>query len=520
MYYIRNILIIVVIIFSKNVVISQKFETKDGYVKFFYENGKVSSEGIMKDGKPDGYWRTYYPNGMLKSEGNRRFFMLDSIWIFYNEKGDTSQIINYKNDKKNGYLITYEWKYDSIKGKNGGIISKELYIDDKKQGISYYYKNGKIQREVYYKDGKKDGIAKEYDENGNIITIIEYRNDFIISREFINRKDSKGLKQGVWKTFYPNNKVAKEVIYKNDTIVGYYKEYEQDGKIKIKKYYEKGKEVQITEKDTLQEIEWKEEFYETGKRKYLGAYKNGVKIGIHKEYDPEGKAIVAKEYNENGILISEGMMDSLDRKQSEWKEYYETGEIKAKGKYYNNYKTDEWIYYYPSGKIEQKGKYKKGKYNGKWTWYYENGNIWREEYYEEGKEEGAFVEYNDTGKVILKGQYFDGERTGYWLYSVGDIIEKGKYIEGLKDSTWISFYENGKICEEIPYMQGQQNGKYRWYYPNGNLKVEGYYIMGKKEKKWYYFDENGILYLTIQYRNDKEIKINGKKINLPKGSFD
>ena len=35
-------------------------ETKDGYNKLLYPNGKVSSEGIIKDGKPDGYWKNYY----------------------------------------------------------------------------------------------------------------------------------------------------------------------------------------------------------------------------------------------------------------------------------------------------------------------------------------------------------------------------------------------------------------------------------------------------------------------------
>lgn len=519
MKVLRHILIFLFVIFSLKL-ISQQKNISDGYVKFYYENGTVSSEGFMKNGKPDGYWKTYYPNGKLKSEGNRKFFMLDSSWVFYNEKGDTAQIINYKNDKKHGYWITYEWKYDSIKGKTGGMISKELYIEDKKQGLSYYYKNGKLQKEIYFKDGKKDGISREYDENGNIVAIIEYKNDFIISREFINRTDSKGLKQGVWREYYPNNKIAKEVTYKNDTIVGYYKEFEPDGKIRVKKYFEKGKEIELTESDTLPKIEWKEEFYENGRRKYYGVFKEGIKIGLHKEYDPEGKAIVAKEYNDSGILVAEGLIDTLDRKQSDWKIYYETGELKAKGKYLNNLKTDEWIYYYPDGKIEQRGKFRRDKFTGKWVWYYPNGNVWREENYDNGKEEGTFIEYDETGKVILKGQYFDGERTGKWIYSVGDIIEEGKYIEGLKDSTWKSFYENGKLAEEGHYIQGVPNGKYRWYYPNGKLKVEGYYVMGRKEKKWFYFDENGQLYLTIQYRNDKEIKLNGKKINLPKGSFE
>ena len=44
----------------------------EGFTVFKYENGKMSSEGVIKKGKPDGYWKTFYENGVLKSEGNRK----------------------------------------------------------------------------------------------------------------------------------------------------------------------------------------------------------------------------------------------------------------------------------------------------------------------------------------------------------------------------------------------------------------------------------------------------------------
>ena len=31
----------------------------NGYNIFYYDNGVVSSEGNLRDGKPDGYWKTY-----------------------------------------------------------------------------------------------------------------------------------------------------------------------------------------------------------------------------------------------------------------------------------------------------------------------------------------------------------------------------------------------------------------------------------------------------------------------------
>ena len=80
----------------------------DGFNKFYYKNGKLASEGTMRNGKPDGYWKNYHKKGGLKSEGNRKDFLLDSTWKFYDEKGKLTLEINYKEGKKNGYRYTYQ----------------------------------------------------------------------------------------------------------------------------------------------------------------------------------------------------------------------------------------------------------------------------------------------------------------------------------------------------------------------------------------------------------------------------
>ena len=55
----------------------------------------VSSEGLIKNGKPEGFWKSYYVTGIKKSEGKRTNFLLDSIWVFYDQAGDTTEKINY-----------------------------------------------------------------------------------------------------------------------------------------------------------------------------------------------------------------------------------------------------------------------------------------------------------------------------------------------------------------------------------------------------------------------------------------
>src|SRR5437868_2312370 len=78
------------------------FSQQNGLVKFYYGNGKVSSEGNFVNGKPDGIWKSYYETGILKSEGNRVNTQLEGIWKFYSEKGNKTAEYNYESGIKNG----------------------------------------------------------------------------------------------------------------------------------------------------------------------------------------------------------------------------------------------------------------------------------------------------------------------------------------------------------------------------------------------------------------------------------
>src|SRR5690606_10075615 len=129
--------------------------------------------------------------------GKRTNFLLDSIWVVYDQVGDTTEKISYLYGKKNGYYQKYK-KDPSA----GGVYlwSRELYAGDIKEGTAWiYFPDGKIQQIITYNRGKKEGLSREYDKEGNVITLFEYNNDFLVSRERINRFDSKGLKQGSWK---------------------------------------------------------------------------------------------------------------------------------------------------------------------------------------------------------------------------------------------------------------------------------------------------------------------------------
>lgn len=489
---------------------------KNGYTIIYYKNGKVSSEGYIKNGKPDGYWKTYYTTGIIKAEGNRKSYLLDSTWLFYNSFGDTIEKINYLYGKRNGYTTGYYSNRIDSPFYVGNVVSKELYLNDKKEGLSYYYYNdGNLRRVSEYSDNKLDGLTYDYNEKGIITTILKYSKGILAERERINRTDEENLKTGTWKDFYNDLSIKREINYNQGKKDGIYKEFDQKGNLNLILKY---KNDLLVQDENIEEdsIYVKNDYDKNGNLIFSGTYKSNVPVGIHRYFDSTGNVINAYIYNENGIKVSEGIINKDGSKEGKWKLFYDNGDLKAEGTYQNNSENGLWKFLYKSGKVEQEGNYKEGKYNGKWTWYYDDSKLRKEEAYYNGKEEGESVEYDKDGNIISKGEYFEGEKEGAWYYFVNDHEEIGSYVTGLRDGKWKYYFDKGqnKIEFEGNYVQGNPDGKQKYYYANGVIKEEQYYSQGIKEKHWKKYDQAGNLVITISYEDNREVRINGEKIDL------
>jgi len=487
---------------------------KDGFHQFKYPNGVVSSEGLIKDGKPEGFWKSYYVTGVKKSEGKRTSFLLDSLWLFYDQTGDTTEKISYLLGKKNGYYLKY--KKDPSVGLY--VWSRELFAGDRKEGTGFiYFPDGKVQQTISYNSGKKEGLSKEFDENGNVIMLLEYNNDFLVSRGKINRNDSKGLKQGLWIDFFPNGGKKCEKTYKDDLLYGYYKEYDARGNLVLTMLYENGAIVKSRVEDEP-DVEIVNKYDDNNKLIYSGPYRSKVPVGVHREYGPNGKVSNSFIYNDNGLLLSEGIVDEAGNRNGRWKDLYPDKTTEAEGTYTDNRKTGIWKFYNTSGKLEQTGSFNNGRPDGLWKWYYDKGSILREEEYFQGQRDGTFAEYSAAGDIISQGQYSDGEKNSDWKFKTGNLSEEGKYILGLKDGMWKSYYPTGKLRFKGNFAQGNPDGQHLLYFEDGRPREEQYYRMGLRQKTWKKFNEDGFAIMTITYKDDVEIIINGVKINLPESS--
>ena len=508
----KRIVILIFFVITCKISSSQESENlKDGYQIFKYPNGAVSSEGLIKNGKPEGFWKSYYVTGVKKSEGKRTNFLLDSIWLFYDQAGDTTEKINWLYGKKNGWY----YKYNKDPSHGVYIWSKELFAADRKEGTAFnYYPDGKVLQTFTYNAGKKEGLSKEYDKDGNIITLLEYTNDFLVSRDRINRTDKNGLKQGDWKEFYQNGRIKTEKSYKDDLVHGYYKEYDIHGKLVLTMLYENGAIVKSRVEDEP-DIEIVNKHDEDGKLIYSGPFRNKIPVGVHREYGKDGKVTNAFIYNDNGLLLSEGIVDEAGNRNGKWKDLFSDGKVQAEGQFTDNRRTGQWKFYNISEKVEQTGSYNNNRPDGLWNWYYDSGALRKEEEYFQGQRDGRSTEYSESGDIIAQGQYSDGEKNGPWKYKTGDITEEGKYITGLKDGLWKTSYINGKLKFKGNFVQGNPDGLQTFYYENGKIKEEQYFQMGIRQKTWKKFTEDGTTFLVISYKDDVEVSINGVRIKLP-----
>lgn len=88
------------------------------YVKNYYDNQTMKSEGWTLDNQKNDYWYYYYDNGKKKEEGHFEANKKVDWWLFYDEKGVTLKKAEFKNNVLNGLCLLY---------KNGNLVKAERY---------------------------------------------------------------------------------------------------------------------------------------------------------------------------------------------------------------------------------------------------------------------------------------------------------------------------------------------------------------------------------------------------------
>ncbi|MFN0048849.1 MAG: toxin-antitoxin system YwqK family antitoxin [Cytophagales bacterium] len=160
-YYSRlcqQLLVFMLFFLAINVSIAQ-FKTS------FYTNGKLKSEGCVsaKDSLKQGPWHFYFNTGKMNSEGSFYHGKQHGEWKYFNfDNGTVEKLETWKDGIQEGEMREF---YPTGKLSRSIIFKNGVY-----DGASVsFHVNGKLKRKGLYKQGIPEGIWEEFDENGNLV---------------------------------------------------------------------------------------------------------------------------------------------------------------------------------------------------------------------------------------------------------------------------------------------------------------------------------------------------------------
>lgn len=485
----------------------------------------------------------------------------------------------------NAKPLKTEAELQNIRNKADKIVQEELKNDYKKEYLKRKNNLKKIEgiKESVFSDGEfvfrlEDGIvtealktmetihnttvAKIFDEEGNLLTIIFSIND---ENSLLYRYYDENLNLAI-----DINCIDGKCIQK-----GYY----SDKKLA---YIKEGK---LTENlDILTNGKYTE-YYKNGQIKIQGSYKEGMRNGEFKTFLKNGKSAGFIIYKDGKIIKStlvKTMKDNASFSPISYANYdldtsYSIGGVDFPNKLLKRYRmydkkgvlNGNSISYYEEGNIQSIFPYKNNLIEGLVIRYYENGNIKEEVNYKNHKMNGEAKSYDENGKLngrtifkddikleedvykeneILKNTFKNGELVKQDICTLNGTLKERRILNGdemeystfypngnvkqkilAKDKTIIKeqiyarngnimsnsffsdgkpvielfeYYPDGKLFRKISTVNKMLNGDSIEYYPNGNIKEKTHFINNKEEGEHFFYDKNGNLIKTDIYKND------------------
>jgi len=460
----------------------------------------------------------------------------------------------------NAKPLKTEAELQNIRNKADKIIQEELKNDYKKEYLKRKNNLEKIEgiKENLFSDGEfvfrlEDGIvtealktietihnttvAKIFDEEGNLLTIIfsindensrfyRYYDENLNLTIDVNCIDGKCIQKG----YYSDKKLAyiKEgKLTENLDILtnGKYTEYYKNGQIKIQGSYKEG----------MRNGEFKT-FLKNGKSAGSIIYKDGkiIKSTLVKAmkdnasfspvtdiyYKLEDSHTLRKVDYENGLLKTYFIYNKDGIPDGESVEYYEEGNIESIVHFRNNIVEGLTITYYENGNIDEEVNYKNNKMNGEAKSYDENGKLnGRTIFKDDIKLEEDVYKENE----ILKNTFKNGELVKQDICTLNGTLKERRILNG-DEMEYSTFYPNGNVKQKILakdkiiikeqiyarngnimsnsfFSDGKPVIELFEYYPNGNIKEKVHFINDKEEGEHFFYDKKGKLIKTEIYKN-------------------
>lgn len=208
-----------------------------------------------------------------------------------------------------------------------------------------------------------------------------------------------------------------------------------NGKKEVISYYENGnpKLVYYTKMD--KEIKYKiaeKMYYENGKLKYEGSFKNNEKTGNWNYFFEDGTKFAQCDYTDSKsgknwevYKIDKTILVNTKDKVQEVT-YYPDGSLAAikikKKEFEKEYK------FFPSFKLLEERTYKGNLLNGQTLSFFENGKINSNNFFKDGMQDSIYFLYYENGSTQIKGNFKMDNKIGKWEYFKQDGTPDGEEI--------------------------------------------------------------------------------------------
>ena len=245
-------------------------------------------------------------------------------------------------------------------------------------------------------------------------------------------------------------------------------------------------------------------FYPTAILKREFKYRDGINVGIVKEYDEKG----------NLTFVA----DIKDEDNYKFTNYNpKTNKIISTGSYVNDklngLKTSSDIF----GNKKLDENFKDNEFDGLTHLYYVDGSVKLNRGYKEGEFDGVYELFSSNNKIIAKGNYKQDEPDGKveYFYVNGDV--KG-HDQGNNGKLEYSERRNvlGNVINKETYINGKISKSEVFDY-SGKIESLSEFDKNGIIVKSQYFDNKGNLYYEDLYKNNDLASSMHYSVNYPKG---
>ncbi len=314
---------------------------------------------------------------------------------------------------------------------------------------------------------------------------------------------------GLVKETSSEGKLQKAAHYSDGKLEGSYEEYFENGKLRLRGQYKNDKKHGL-----FQTWSWS-----TGKLTSEANYVNDRQHGLFRRWDENGKLAIEmtihegkekfrgffKKY-EDGVLLEHSSWNQGER-EGTYKEFWSDGKQKVSGSYRSGQEHGEFTFWNENGFLERKCRFAEGDKTGVELTYFSDGRVSEKANYAAGVLDGAFEKYDQKQQLVQSLSYKGGDLDGVSV----EYMKNGKprmtagYKNGLRSGKTRVFYANGSLACEISFQQGELHGERKCNYRDGTQGVSELWDRGIL-KSAEYRDQNGKVIEKGDYFEDESLK--------------